>query len=398
VQLRLVSDVPLGAFLSGGLDSSLVVACMARAMSRPVTTFSIGFEEEAYNELPYARMVARHLDTDHHELIVGPQGCDLIERLVTHFDEPFGDASAIPTFYLSQLAAGQVTVALSGDGGDELFAGYDKYGVELRRGRFAALPPPAKAALQRASDLLPRGWPGKRWLRYASLPTRQRYLESNSYLGPRDLHWLLARDLQVLLTRDAAADRIFYDHFDRAADSPWLSQLLYVDTKVYLPADVMTKVDRMSMAHSLEAREPLLDHELVEFVAGLPPAMKHRDGVSKYLLKKVAAKLLPEPVVRRRKQGFGVPLEYWFKQGALRDYVQDVLFDRRTRDRGLIEPQAVAGLLRLYHGGRAELATPIWLLLVLETWCRLYLDRQPAAGFVEPWSDAAAAVPAGERS
>jgi asparagine synthase (glutamine-hydrolysing) len=379
VRLRLVSDVPLGAFLSGGIDSSLVVACMAREMSRPVKTFSIGFEEEAYNELPYARMVATHLGTDHHEMIVGPQGCELIEKIVTHFDEPFGDASAIPTYHLSRLAADHVTVALSGDGGDELFAGYDKYPVELRRSRFDALPDRARAGLGLAGDLLPAGWPGKRWLRYASLPGRERYIETNSYFGPPGLARLLTQDLKMALTRDARAERLLHDHLDRVGDAPWLAQLLYLDTKTYLPADVMTKVDRMSMAHSLEAREPLLDHVLVEFVAGLPPGMKYRNGVSKYLLKQVAAGLLPAPVVHRKKQGFGVPLEYWFKQGALRETAQDLLFSPRTRERGFIEPSAVAGMMQLYDRGRREMATPIWLLLVLETWCRLYLDRTSSA-------------------
>jgi asparagine synthase (glutamine-hydrolysing) len=376
VRLRLVSDVPIGAFLSGGIDSSLVVASMAREMARPVSTFSIGFEEESYNELPYARQVAKHLGTDHHELIVGPQGCELIERLVTHFDEPFGDASAIPTYYLSKLAAQQVTVALSGDGGDELFAGYDRYRVDLARSRFEALPRAARQLMGLTSDLLPAGFYGKRLLRNISLPAQKRYLENISYINPRDFDMLLTPDVHGELVRIGYANRIMGEYFERVAGSQRLAQLQYLDTKTYLPADVLTKVDRMSMAHSLEVRGPLLDHVLVEYVAKLPVEMKFRDGTFKYLLKRVAEKLLPGNIVHRKKQGFGVPLEYWFKDD-LREYVHDVLFDSRTRARGIFNAPEVARLVRRYERGNRELASTLWLFLVLETWFRLYLDRPP---------------------
>ena len=373
VKLRLISDVPIGAFLSGGVDSSLVVALMAQQMTRPVSTFSIGFEIESFNELPHARQVARHLGTDHHELVVGPQGCDLIEKIVSHFDEPFGDASAIPTYHLSKLASQYVTVALSGDGGDELFAGYDRYRIDMQRSRFDRLPETARKLLGFASNLLPQGFAGKNLLRNVSLPPRQRYLENISYFGPRDLVRLLVPDLYVEFARAGHAESIMAAHFDRVSGRPWLSQLQYLDTKTYLPADVMTKVDRMSMAHSLEAREPLLDHELVEYVAGLPIQMKWRDGVSKYLLKRVAAKFLPEEIVSRKKQGFGVPLEYWFKE-SLREYVHDVLFDSRTRARGMFQQAYVEELVERYENGSGELAAHIWLLVIMETWCRLYID------------------------
>jgi len=174
-------------------------------------------------------------------------------------------------------------------------------------------------------------------------------------------------------------------YFDRVEGQPWLSQLQYLDTKTYLPADVMTKVDRMSMAHSLEAREPLLDHVLVEYAASLPPTMKYRDGVSKYLLKRVAEKYLPKDIIHRKKQGFGVPLEYWFKDG-LRDYVHDVLFDTRTRERGIFRQREVEQLVRCYENGRGELASNIWILIVLETWCRLYLDGAHPNGSPEKFA------------
>jgi asparagine synthase (glutamine-hydrolysing) len=373
VRLRLVSDVPIGAFLSGGIDSSLVVALMARQMDRPVKTFSIGFEEEAYNELPYARRVAQHLKTDHHELIVGPQECDLIERIVGHFDEPFGDPSAIPTYYLSKLAAEHVTVSLSGDGGDELFAGYDRYRVDLARSRFDTFPAVARNMLALASGVLPNEFYGKRFLHNVSLTARQRYLENISYINPMSFVSLLMPELYAESSKIGYADGLMEDHFEKVTGRPWLSQIQYLDTKTYLPGDVLTKVDRMSMAHSLEAREPLLDHVLVEYVAKLPPEMKFRNGVSKYLLKQLAAKLLPHDIIHRKKQGFGVPLEYWFK-GGLRTYVHDVLFDSRTRGRGIFQPTAVRNLVRRYEQGEGELASVIWMLVVLETWFRLYLD------------------------
>lgn len=377
VRLRLISDVPLGAFLSGGIDSSLVVACMAREATRPVKTFSIGFEEESYNELPYARRVAEHLGTDHHELIVGPQGCDLIERIVSHFDEPFGDPSAIPTYHLSELAAGNVTVALSGDGGDELFAGYDRYRVELDRNRFDGLPAIARQFLAYTSHILPDGFYGKNLLWNVSLPARARFLDSISYTGARQLEELLSPSFHGELVRTHYASSIMEGYFERVRDRPWLSQLQYFDAKTYLPADVLTKVDRMSMAHSLEVRSPFLDHFLVEYVTSLPINLKLRNDVAKYLLKRIAQKFLPPEIVHRKKQGFGVPLEYWFKNG-LREYVHDVLFDTRTLTRDMFREAEVVRLVRQYENGHTELATNIWMLLVLETWSRLYLDRVPS--------------------
>ncbi len=375
VRLRLVSDVPLGAFLSGGVDSSLVVALMARQMSRPVKTFSIGFAEEAYNELPYARQVAEYLSTEHHELIVGPEGCDLIERIVGHFDEPFGDPSAIPTYHLSRLASQHVTVALSGDGGDELFAGYERYRIDLSRSRFDTIPAAARNLLGLASDVLPTGFFGKRFLHNVSLMARERYLDNISYFNQRHFLSLLTPQVYDEVSKAGDADAIMEDHFKVVVGRPWLSQLQYVDTKTYLPGDILTKVDRMSMAHSLEAREPLLDHVLVEFSVKLPPEMKLRNGVSKYILKQFAERVLPHDIVYRKKQGFGVPLEYWFKDG-LREYVHDVLFDSRSRARGVFQPRAIDALVRRYEQGESELANAIWVLIVLETWFRLYMDDE----------------------
>ena len=374
VTLRLISDVPLGAFLSGGIDSSLVVAVMARHMGQPVKTFSIGFEEAAYNELPHAALVARHIGTDHHELMVGPQECDLIEQLVTHFDEPFGDPSAIPTYCLSKLTAQHVKVALSGDAGDELFAGYDRYRMDLDRHRLT-LPDEVKRLLGVASELLPEGFYGRRWMRSLSLPAQARYLENISHTAPFGLMRIVSDEFREFIVEDQRAERLMSRYFDRVHGSSWLAQLQYFDTKTYLPADVLTKVDRMSMAHSLEVRGPFLDHVLVEYASRLPTNMKFRDGISKYLLKQVAARYLPSEIVHRKKQGFGVPLEYWFKGDSLKGYVRDILFDSRSRARGLLRHSEVERLVGRYEQGCHELATLIWMLAVLETWCRLYVDQ-----------------------
>jgi asparagine synthase (glutamine-hydrolysing) len=383
VSLRLISDVPLGAFLSGGIDSSLVVAVMARHMGQPVKTFSIGFEEAAYNELPHAGRVARHIGTDHHELMVGPQECGLIEELVRHFDEPFGDPSSIPTYCLSKLTAQYVKVALSGDAGDELFAGYDRYRMDLDRHRLA-LPNEVKRLLGIASDLLPEGFYGRRWMRSLALPAPARYLENISHTAPLGLMRIVSDEFRGHLQGDQQAERLMTRYFDRVADTSWLAQLQYFDTKTYLPADVLTKVDRMSMAHSLEVRGPFLDHVLVEYVSRLPAKMKFRDGISKYLLKQVASRYLPSEIVHRKKQGFGVPLEYWFKGESLKGYVRDILFDSRSRARGLLRHSEVERLVVRYERGCHELATLIWMLAVLETWCRLYVDQDHSHHRLEP--------------
>jgi asparagine synthase (glutamine-hydrolysing) len=375
VRLRLVSDVPIGAFLSGGIDSSLVVALMARQMDRPVKTFSIGFEEEAYNELPYARRVAQHLKTDHHEFIVGPESYDLIPRLVSHFDEPFGDPSAIPTYHVSRMAAEYVTVVLSGDGGDELFAGYDRYHIDLARQR-RTLPGVARSLLGTMSGLLPDGAKGKNLLRNMSLSGPARYLDSISYLPPVSLHRLLAPDYQHELQRIDGAAPIFMQYFDRVRSCDWLTQLQYVDSKTYLAGDVLTKVDRMSMAHSLEVRSPLLDYVLTEQVVAYPSHFKMREGVSKYLLKRLARKYLPADIVDRRKQGFGVPLEYWFT-GDFHDYIRDTLLSSSARARPYFNAQITESIVDRHAAGEKPLSTVIWNLLVLETWFQLYLDYSP---------------------
>lgn len=373
VKLRMVSDVPVGAFLSGGVDSSLVVALMARQTSRPVRTFSIGFSEAAYNELPYARQVAEHLGTDHQEFIVEPQHCEVIERLVSHFDEPFGDVSALPMYFLCQMAARSVKVALSGDGGDELFAGYERYAVALQQQQRERLPASVRRACGWIGAHMHDGAKGKRYLQNLALIGPDQYRDSVIYTPESLAYRLLSPDIVETLAASSVGDQLSR-HFAMVEHQPWLAQMQYVDAQCYLPADVMTKVDRMSMAHSIEAREPLLDHKLAEFAACLPMELRIRNGLGKYLLKRVAERYLPMSIIYRKKQGFGVPLEHWFK-GSLRGYVRDLLFGREATQRGLFNRDALEDLMSRYESGRSEYAHTIWLLVVLEVWCRLYQAR-----------------------
>jgi asparagine synthase (glutamine-hydrolysing) len=375
VRSHLVSDVPLGAFLSGGVDSSLVVALMAEASSRPVKTFSIGFDEPAYDELDAARAMAQHVGAEHHEFVVRPDALAIVDQIVAHFDEPFADPSAIPTWYVSELARRHVTVVLSGDGGDELFAGYDRYIPHAQVARFDTLPVPGKRALAGlAARSLPHGARGQRFLRHVARDAESRYIESVSFFGPEDRHALFGRGLPI--GAEDAPEAHMQARFDRVRHLPLVSRMMQVDVGTYLPEDVLTKVDRMSMAHSIESRVPLLDHPLVEFALRLPLGLKLRDGQRKYLLKRVAARLLPGAILNRRKQGFGVPLGLWFR-GKLRTAFQDVLGSTRAKQRGYFDPREIERLLDEHLAGRRDHDYRLWQLLIFELWQRAYLDQSP---------------------
>lgn len=370
VRLHMVSDVPVGAFLSGGIDSSAVVSAMGRASSQPVNTFSIGFAEPAYDESGAARRTAAALGTRHREKILNTDALGVIDDIAWHLDEPFGDASAIPTWMVSQMAAEHVTVVLSGDGGDELFAGYDRYLVEDRERWQDRVPTPLRALAARVSRALPEGARGKNYLHHLSLPGIERYLhaytlfesERRQRLFTADARDALgAHDVHVMLE-----DRIL------PRDAHWLDRLQYFDIHHYLPLDILTKVDRMSMAHSIEVRVPLLDHKLVEFAATVPPDLRLQRGVTKSILKKAMRGLLPDEVIDRQKRGFAVPLGAWFR-GALRSFVRDLLLSERSRARRVIEPAYIAQLLALHERGR-PLDTQLWTLISFELWCRTYLD------------------------
>lgn len=371
VRLRMRSDVPYGAFLSGGVDSSAVVAMMTRETSQPVKTFSIGFSEKAYNEAPYARQVAKALGTDHHELILEPDVLDILDDLVWYLDEPFGDSSAIPTYMVSKMAAEHVTVALSGDGGDEIFAGYDKYLKEQKERRRDRIPYPVRKTLGAIGAGMKEGMKGRNFLRHIALEGQERYLDAGTMFG---------RDAQRGLFKAEAAERILATDLlaykrnclDRQNDH-WLSAVQYTDIKNYLPLDIMTKVDRMSMAHSLEARSPLLDHKLVEFAATIPPEMKLHHGNTKYILKQAMRGILPDSIIDRRKQGFAVPLGTWFR-GEMNDLVRDLLFSVSSRSRNIFNTDYIERLLTLHERGR-DADLQLWTLISFELWCRTFLDQ-----------------------
>ena len=364
VASHLESEVPLGAFLSGGIDSSAVVACMARKMDRPVQTFSIGFEEAGYNEAPDAALVAKALHTEHTEFIVRPEADRLIEDVVRVFDEPFADSSALPTLLVSQLARERVTVSLSGDGGDELFGGYRRYTemesrVELR-----------SAMLRRTTGALARSLPqsalGRNRLLDLSRRREGRYVSAMA--TP-----LTAADGGVARP-DIAADGgrfedLFAPHFLEAAERDFPTQMMLTDIMSYLPGDILTKVDRTTMATSLEARVPLLDHELVEFAMSVPSRLKIRDGTGKWLLKRAIANLVPAQVLTKPKKGFSLPLAHWFG-GELRHRV-DALLRPDSLIYEFVEPTAVLRLVKEQRSGRRDHSPIIWRLMTLEIWLQL---------------------------
>jgi asparagine synthase (glutamine-hydrolysing) len=367
VRSHLVSDVPVGAFLSGGIDSATVVGTMAELGARP-KTFSIGFDEPDFDELHWARLIARRFGTDHHELVVRPDAWELVEQLPWSLDEPFADVSAIPTWLVAKLAASQVKVVLSGDGGDELFAGYDRYPRALRRARrLDGLPGPVRSLLGALSRVAPEVAPGKHWLHHASLDPRLRWLDGES-LFPSDMKARLVAP--ELFACDALTERV---KLLEGAPGDALNRLLYFETLTYLPLDILTKVDRMTMAHSLEARPPLLDHRLVEAVFSLPSWFKLDGDEQKVILKRAVADLVPREILTRPKRGFGVPIRTWFR-GPLRDAVIEVITSKRSLDRGWLDGRAVRALCDEHVSGRRDQSLRMWALLMLEKWCERFLD------------------------
>ncbi len=361
VRSHLESEVPLGAFLSGGIDSSTVVALMARAMDRRVQTFSIGFEEPEYNEAPHAARVAQALNTDHTELIVRPDADLLVEDVIRGFDEPFADSSALPTLLVSHLAREQVTVALSGDGGDELFGGYTRYQQTL------AMEPRLPAVLRRLTRGLalmrPPGATGRAWMLNKAQSWRGRY--AGTVALP-----LAAGEGGVALDRVAARipgfDHLLDSWFDQFGSRDFATQLMMVDLETYLPGDILTKVDRMSMAVSLEARVPILDHEVVEFAMSLPSALKMRSGGGKWILRQAIRGLVPDSVLEKPKQGFAVPLDHWFR-GPLQHRLR-ALSGQNARIHQWIDSAAVSRMVSEHMAGRRDHQGTLWRLVVLEGW------------------------------
>lgn len=378
VRLHLVSDVRLGAFLSGGIDSSCVVAMAARLAPGALKTFSIGFRVGDYNELPDARRVAEKFGTEHRELILEPDVLEIIEDLAWYLDEPFGDSSAIPTYMVSKLASEHVTVVLSGDGGDELFAGYDRYLGEQWVRNFRFLPPPARSTLQWIRRRMPEGMRGRNLLYRISLPALERYLDASTLFRKEEQGRLFRAEVSELL-----AD---YDpgsveaQWPTPANGHWLSALQWLDLHNYLPLDILTKVDRMSMAHSIEARPPLLDHKLVEFAATIPPELRLRGRTTKYIFKRAMRGILPDETIDKPKHGFAIPLGRWFR-GQLGPFVRDLLLSETSRQRGIFDTAYIEKLLKWHEKG-LELDAQLWTLISFELWCRTFLDNasRKAAG------------------
>ncbi|HYM75140.1 MAG TPA: asparagine synthase (glutamine-hydrolyzing) [Candidatus Dormibacteraeota bacterium] len=378
VRIRLISDVPLGALLSGGVDSSIVVALMARASSKPVQTFSIGFREEQFNESEYARQVAERFGTDHHELILDPDLEETLTYLSGMMEEPFGDSSMLPTYYVCRMARQQVTVALSGDGGDELFAGYDRYLTAMERPKLDPLQRLLGPIYRdRIHGLIPAGMYGKNLAWNISLSERDRYLDGLSFLPA--LH--RERDLftrEFLESAERLPDPLleWQRLYDEAPARDRLSRLLYLDTKTYLNGDILTKVDRMSMATSLEVRVPMLDHEFVEWVTSLPVEWKYRGGARKQILKKLAERVgIPRDVIYRKKQGFQLPLADWMRN-EVKSKFWEILLEPRTAQRAYFKPAAVEALIDEHVRGRRNRSGMLWRMLVLELWHRNFMEAR----------------------
>jgi asparagine synthase (glutamine-hydrolysing) len=387
---RLVSDVPLGALLSGGIDSSIVVALMQKVNTSPVRTFSIGFNEPAYNEAPWASKVAKYLGTDHTEFYVTPdEAMDVIPRLPEIYDEPFADSSAIPTFLVSRLARSQVTVALSGDGGDEQFCGYVRYwSTRAMVAAFQRIPGPAKEGLRLVLDKIPPTWvercylPWRRFLpqrfRLANFPDKwEKFIKLLGQSRIQDLYRMTIclwseKELDRLMGRDIS-DCQYEEIFRETENWPLLSRLMRVDQKTYLPDAMLTKVDRASMAVSLEVRVPLLDHRVVEFTSTLPDDLKYRHGTGKYLLRRLLSRYVPKELFERPKMGFGVPIDRWFRhevKGLLLDY----LSPERLRKEGLFDKSLVENKIREHLSGKANHQYRLWALLMWEMWRERWLE------------------------
>jgi asparagine synthase (glutamine-hydrolysing) len=378
-RLRLISDVPLGAFLSGGIDSGTVVALMSE-LGR-VKTFSIGFEEARYNELDAARLVATRYGTDHHEFIVRPDAISILPDLVWHYNEPYGDSSAIPTFYLAQVTRKSVTVALNGDAGDENFAGYHRYRANALAARYDRLPRVIRKAIETGA----RGLPAhssiqllsrvQRFMSALAEPQEQRYSRwMMHFYGPLKTEIVTPEFAQASGNADAIA--WLASRYDQSDAPDFVDATLDVDVNTYLPDDLLVKVDIASMAHGLEARSPFLDHELMEFVASLPSGLKLRGSSKKYLLKRAVKHLLPPEILNRPKMGFGVPIDLWFRRD-LRDFTRELLLGRAARARGYFRPAVVERLINEHVAATRNWHYLLWNLVMFELWHQRFVDSPP---------------------
>jgi asparagine synthase (glutamine-hydrolysing) len=384
VRRRMVADVPMGAFLSGGIDSSAVVAMMAESSSEPVKTFSIGFEEERFNELPQARLIAQRYGTDHHELIVKPDAIEILPKIVHHYGEPFADHSALPSFYLSAFAREHVTVALNGDGGDESFGGYQRYTTNLALSELDRLPGALRHSIGALVSRAPLGGDERRMRsrlgRFAiasALSREDRYIAARSMFTVADRERLYTDEYRGLID-PRLSDRAVLDPWRGSTASGLLDQFLDVDVSSYLPDDLLVKIDIATMAYSLEGRSPLLDHELMEFAASLPAALKVSRGQRKRILRSALRSRVPAEILDGPKRGFSLPVGNWFR-GQLRGYAREVLLDPLATGRGWCRPAEVERLLDEHAAGTRDHGRGIWTLLMLELWYRETLEARPAS-------------------
>lgn len=383
VRIRLRSDVPIGAFLSGGVDSTIITGLMQQLSRQPVHTFSMGFSDAAYDERAQARAAAVHLGTIHRDEVVEPHALEILPRLLWHYDEPFADSSAIPTMWLSEFARRDVAVALTGDGGDELFCGYDRYRAVELAGRIDRLPSWVRQGLaSRWWQRLPGAMRQKSQLRKAqrflgslTLSPETRYADWMSTFDRRQRAGLFHPDFLEELD-GYEPDRFLLELY---AASPWqdfVQRTTSVDLESYLPCDILTKVDVASMSYGLECRSPLLDQQVVDLAASMPQSLKRRGKVGKTILRETFADLIPAANRSRRKTGFGVPLDAWFR-GELRPLLEGVLLSDRCLGRRRFRPEVVRSLVQEHVGGRTDHSARLWLLLVLELWQRMSVDQPP---------------------
>lgn len=389
VKIRLIADVPLGAFLSGGIDSSTVVALMSQIMDQPVKTFSIGFKSKTFNELEYAGQIARLFKTDHHEYIVEPDAVPIIDDLIWYLDEPFSDPSAIPTYFVSKIARENVTVVLTGDGGDEMFGGYSGYNVEALLNQIGQIPKFVRNKLLKNFLKFIPNTPSARFneernrflrnLERVDLPAENRFFSRHQIFDAQEKNLLYTPDfLQALDGQFDIADRLLkYINFPGGLNS--INSMLHLDTHLYLPNDMLMKVDKMSMAVSLEARVPLLDHVLAEFVATIPWHLKVNGSTTKHILKKTMSRILPHEILYRKKQGFNVPLNEWFRNDLV-SLASSILLDPKSTNRGILQRTQIEKILSRHQKKEQDLSFQIWTLIVFEKWCRRFLDQSPTKG------------------
>lgn len=382
VRLRLRSDVPLGAFLSGGVDSTIICGLMQTQLDRPVQTFSIGFPVAAFDEREYARQASQHLGTEHHEAVVTPDALSILPELIWHYDEPFGDSSAIPTMYLSRMTRQNVTVALTGDAGDELFCGYDRYRAARVTGMADILPRWMRHLASSVISRMPASTQHrsfsrrlKRLMESLAQDPERRYLNWITIFNSSRLEWLVTPELWKLAQNEDPAACIFAA-YEKFPQRDFITRTTATDVQTYLPCDILTKVDIASMAASLECRCPMLDHKVVELAARMPIEVKQTMKQSKKVLVDTFKDLLPETIQTRKKMGFGVPIDHWFR-AELKPLLYDVLLSERCLSRGLLNPVAVQTLVHEHTSGTMDHAYRLWNLLCLELWQRMMIDGTP---------------------